>query len=168
MIEMVISEKELRKALADLREAKRKGFGHSLAYFRLYQTNPHTGPRFEYSEDQGIYNDQLLVKADPVDGNQNWGRLSRMSLGWHKCVDGKCVPEDEGEFYKLRIKANDPETEIYIATPAEEDEDGLSHLVERHTGEADTSLRPGTYLIHFGIRGAPRRIDLCENKEMLE
>jgi hypothetical protein len=59
------------------------------------------------------------------------------------------------------VIAVDPKTIIYVAD--EED-----NLVQQETGYMDTSLVPGRYLIYFGIKSKPRKIDLINDIKIEE
>lgn len=64
-------------------------------------------------------------------------------------------------YHKLTIKAVDPKTDIWLA-----DEDG--NLVQQEDGEMKTSILPGTYFVHFGLKSEGIKIDLQEDCEILQ
>lgn len=86
MIELVIDETELRKALADIEQAKQQGFTHCLAVVRLLQVGACLDScQLSYSD--------LVFRAHPTDPNLNWGRGGLISD--YRFVDGRLV-EDSG------------------------------------------------------------------------
>lgn len=67
--------------------------------------------------------------------------------------------EHEVDQYKmLSITATKPTTIIYLT-----DEQG--NLVQQETGVMQASVSPGTYFIHFGMKGEKQRIDLTRDME---
>lgn len=70
--------------------------------------------------------------------------------------------DQELECYKsLQITAFDPKTIIYVA-------DEGDNLVQQETGYMNTSLVPGRYLIYFGIKSKPRKINLVNDLKIEE
>jgi hypothetical protein len=61
----------------------------------------------------------------------------------------------------LQITAFDPKTIIYVAD--EED-----NLVQQEIGYMHTSLVPGRYLVYFGIKSNPRKINLVNDLKIEE
>ena len=74
MIEVFIDKKESQAALAALEQAEEKGFTYSLASLRLKSTG------HICSDDRVSFNEELILKSDPVDPNQDWGRTSMLGL----------------------------------------------------------------------------------------
>jgi hypothetical protein len=73
-----------------------------------------------------------------------------------------CQLDQELECYRsLQIKAFDPKTIIYVA-------DEENNLVQQEIGYMHTSLVPGRYLIYFGIKSVPRKIDLVTDIKIEE
>jgi len=58
-------------------------------------------------------------------------------------------------YYDLRIEASSSTTEIWLG-----DSDG--HFVQRAVGALDTSLRPGRYVVEFGLGTTTYPISLVE------
>jgi hypothetical protein len=67
MIEMIINERELRRALSDIEEAKARGFMFCEAVLQLKRAG-------ESVEDCKLKYSDLVLKAHPIDPNLNWGR----------------------------------------------------------------------------------------------
>ncbi len=67
-MELCISSMELRKALEEIEAAEKNGFDYCLAVFKL-QTAGHM-----LSDNTMGFSD-LITRADPVDGNLDWGRF---------------------------------------------------------------------------------------------
>ena len=86
IFEFTLDEKELKKALGEIEEAKENGFDHCISVFKLVQIDNHKLPNSEYN--------CMIVKAHPTDGKLNWGRLSKIHKR-NKFVDGELIPIKE-------------------------------------------------------------------------
>ena len=64
-------------------------------------------------------------------------------------------------YYSLVIRASSKETEIWLG-------DDMGHLVQKATGELDTSLLPGEYVVEFKLGGATYPVSLGESRLLTE
>jgi len=53
-------------------------------------------------------------------------------------------------YYKLKITAEEPDTEIWLSAPGEFEGEIIDHLVQKEIGVMDTSIVPGDYHVCFG------------------
>lgn len=64
------------------------------------------------------------------------------------------------KYVKLVIEAKNPETDIWVA-----DDEG--NLVQKEIGRMDTSLMPGNYVVHFGLKNEGMKFSLLSTLDCL-
>ena len=69
--------------------------------------------------------------------------------------------ESTKKYFDLTIQTSSPNTDIWLA-----DDDG--HLVQKETGELQTSVLPGRYVVEFQLGGTTYPISLDKNQHYTE
>lgn len=84
-MEFCITAEQLRKALADIERAEKRGFQYCLAVFRMSSAG------WSVSDNLAEYSD-MLERAHPTDGALNWGRFQGVTRGF-RFRGGKLVKD---------------------------------------------------------------------------
>ncbi len=84
MIQMIITEEELRKALADIEQAKERGFTHTEAFLSLVQVGRTIG------DDRLVYRNRLDLKAGPTP-DLDYGSITSEMISWYKFENGQVI-----------------------------------------------------------------------------
>ena len=90
-MQMVVSSKQLRAALAEIEAAESRGFGHCLAVFSLMSAG------FILDENKLKFDD-LICRASNTNSHLDWGRGGMEK--YSRFIDGKVVDDPAEEYAK--------------------------------------------------------------------